>query len=65
LIAIIIRIGKKGVTAVDLARSLFADGKTLRDISSMSSRKSKRQGSEKAGQSPWQLLLKLQNDISV
>jgi DNA repair protein RadC len=36
LLAILIRIGKKGVTAVDLARNLFTDGRTLRDISSMS-----------------------------
>jgi DNA repair protein RadC len=36
LIAILIRIGKKGVTAVDLARHLFTDNKTLREVSSMS-----------------------------
>jgi DNA repair protein RadC len=36
LIAILIRTGKKGVTAVDLARRLFREEKTLRTISSMS-----------------------------
>jgi DNA repair protein RadC len=36
LLAILIRTGKKGVTAVDLARHLLAEGRTLRDISSLS-----------------------------
>jgi DNA repair protein RadC len=36
LLAILIRTGMKGVTAVDLARKLFEGGKTLRDISIMS-----------------------------
>ena len=36
LIAILVRIGKKGATAVDLARNLFADQRTLREVSSMS-----------------------------
>jgi DNA repair protein RadC len=36
LIAILIRTGKKGVTAVDLARHLFTDKRTLRDVSAMS-----------------------------
>jgi DNA repair protein RadC len=36
LLAILIRTGKKGVTAVDLARHLLTEERTLRDISSMS-----------------------------
>jgi DNA repair protein RadC len=36
LLAILIRTGKKGVTAVDLARHLLGEERTLRDISSMS-----------------------------
>jgi DNA repair protein RadC len=36
LLAILIRTGKKGFTAVDLARSLFAKDKSLREISLMS-----------------------------
>ena len=36
LLAILIRTGKKGATAVDLARQLFRDGKSLRDIASLS-----------------------------
>jgi DNA repair protein RadC len=36
LLAILIRTGKKGVTAVDLARHLLSEGRTVRDISSMS-----------------------------
>jgi DNA repair protein RadC len=36
LLAILIRTGKKGVTAVDLARHLFMKERTLRDIASMS-----------------------------
>jgi len=36
LLAILIRTGRKGVTAVDLARHLLAEERTLRDISSMS-----------------------------
>jgi DNA repair protein RadC len=33
LLAILIRMGRKGVTAVDLARHLFSDGRSLHDIS--------------------------------
>lgn len=36
LLAILIRVGKKGATAVDLARRLFEKERTLRDIASMS-----------------------------
>lgn len=36
LLAILIRIGKRGVTAVDFARHLLSEGRTLRDISLMS-----------------------------
>jgi DNA repair protein RadC len=36
LLAILIRIGKKGATAVDLARNLLSDNKSLREISTMS-----------------------------
>jgi DNA repair protein RadC len=36
LLAILIRTGKKGITAVDLARHLLTEERTLRDISSMS-----------------------------
>jgi DNA repair protein RadC len=36
LLAILIRVGRKGATAVDLARNLFADNRTLREISLMS-----------------------------
>jgi DNA repair protein RadC len=36
LLAILIRTGKKGATAVDLARHLLTEERTLRDISSMS-----------------------------
>jgi DNA repair protein RadC len=36
LLAILIRMGSKGVTAVDLARRLFMDERTLREISSLS-----------------------------
>lgn len=36
LLAILIRIGKKGFTAVDLARFLLSGERTLRQISSMS-----------------------------
>jgi DNA repair protein RadC len=35
LLAILIRTGRKGVTAVDLARGLFTNEKTLRDVSAM------------------------------
>ncbi len=35
LLAILIRVGKKGATAVDLARNLLSEGRTLRKISSM------------------------------
>lgn len=41
LLAILIRTGKKGVTAVDLARRLFSEERTLREISSMSVEKIK------------------------
>ena len=44
LLAILIRTGKKGTTAVDLARSLMLDGRTLRDISSMSVEEIKKLG---------------------
>lgn len=44
LLAILIRIGKKGVTAVDLARCLFANGKSLRDISLLSVEEIKKMG---------------------
>lgn len=36
LLAILIRTGKRGETAVDLARKLLSQGRTLRDISAMS-----------------------------
>jgi DNA repair protein RadC len=36
LLAILIRMGSKGVTAVDLARRLFMDERTLREISTLS-----------------------------
>ncbi|MBI3585889.1 MAG: DNA repair protein RadC [Ignavibacteriales bacterium] len=36
LIAILIRTGSKGATAVDLAKKLLSDGRTLRDIAQMS-----------------------------
>jgi DNA repair protein RadC len=36
LLAILIRIGMKGVTAVDLARRLFSENRSLREISRMS-----------------------------
>ncbi len=36
LIAILIRTGTKGATAVDLARMLLTDGRTLRDVARMS-----------------------------
>jgi DNA repair protein RadC len=44
LIAILIRIGKKGVTAVDLARRLFTDQRTLREVSSMSVKEIQKMG---------------------
>jgi len=44
LLAILIRTGKKGITAVDLARSLLLAGKTLREISSMSVDELKKNG---------------------
>jgi len=44
LIAILIRTGKKGLTAVDLARQLFAGDRTLREISSMSVGELKKRG---------------------
>lgn len=36
LLAILIRVGKKGATAVDLARNLLSDNRTLREVSLMS-----------------------------
>jgi DNA repair protein RadC len=36
LLAILIRTGKKGTTALDLARALLSDGRTLRDVAQMS-----------------------------
>ncbi|MBI3579536.1 MAG: DNA repair protein RadC [Ignavibacteriales bacterium] len=36
LIAILIRTGSKGATAVDLAKKLLSDGRTLRDVARMS-----------------------------
>lgn len=36
LLAILIRTGKRGETAVDLARKLLSQGRTLRDVSAMS-----------------------------
>ena len=36
LLAILIRTGKKGTTALDLARSLLSNGRTLRDVAQMS-----------------------------
>ena len=36
LLAILIRTGKRGATAVDLAKKLLSQGRTLRDISAMS-----------------------------
>jgi len=44
LLAILIRMGSKGVTAVDLARRLFAGEKTLREISTMSVEEIKKTG---------------------
>ena len=44
LLAILIRMGSKGVTAVDLARRLFAGGKTLREISVLSVEEIKKTG---------------------
>jgi DNA repair protein RadC len=44
LLAILIRMGSRGVTAVDLARRLFAEGNTLREISRMSVDEIKRSG---------------------
>jgi DNA repair protein RadC len=44
LLAILIRTGRKGVTAVDLARHLFLDGKSLYEISSMSVEELKNNG---------------------
>jgi DNA repair protein RadC len=44
LLAILIRIGRKGFTAVDLARRLFAGDKTLRDISLLSVEEIKKKG---------------------
>ncbi|MGH2566934.1 MAG: RadC family protein [Bacteroidota bacterium] len=36
LLAILIRTGTRGVTAVDLAKKLLSDGRTLRDVAGMS-----------------------------
>jgi len=44
LLAILIRMGSKGVTAVDLARRLFAGEKTLREISMFSVEEIKKTG---------------------
>jgi DNA repair protein RadC len=44
LVAILIRTGKKGATAVDLARQLFTDGKSLRDVASLSVEQIRRAG---------------------
>ena len=44
LLAILIRMGSKGVTAVDLARRLFADERTLREISFLSVEEIKKNG---------------------
>jgi DNA repair protein RadC len=44
LLAILIRIGSRGVTAVDLARRLFADERTLREISLLSVEEMKKIG---------------------
>jgi len=44
LLAILIRMGSKGVTAVDLARRLFADERTLHEISLLSVEEIKRCG---------------------
>jgi DNA repair protein RadC len=44
LLAILIRMGSKGITAVDLARRLFAEERTLREISSLSVEEIKNMG---------------------
>ena len=44
LLAILIRMGSKGVTAVDLARRLFAGEKTLHEISQLSVEEIKKNG---------------------
>ena len=44
LLAILIRMGNKGVTAVDLARRLFTEGRTLREISLLPVEKIKKTG---------------------
>jgi DNA repair protein RadC len=44
LLAILIRMGSKGVTAVDLARRLFADERTLHEISLLSVEEIKNKG---------------------
>lgn len=44
LVAILIRTGRKGATAVDLARQLFTDGRSLRDIASLSVEQIKKAG---------------------
>ena len=44
LLAILIRMGSRGVTAVDLARRLFLDDRTLREISLLPVEKIKRLG---------------------
>ena len=44
LLAILIRMGSKGITAVDLARRLFTGGKTLHEISLMSVEEIKKHG---------------------
>ena len=44
LLAILIRMGNKGITAVDLARRLFSDERTLHEISLMSVEEMKKNG---------------------
>ena len=48
LLAILIRAGNKGVTALDLARRLLRDGRTLRDVAQMSTADLQREGLGKA-----------------
>lgn len=48
LLAILIRTGKKGSTALDLARCLLAEGRTLRDVAQMTVRDLESNGIGKA-----------------
>ena len=48
LLAILIRTGNKGTTALDLARYLLSDGRTLRDVAQMSVHDLKSKGIGKA-----------------